>query len=265
MRTEIKVLWFDDDVSSDTVEHLKEICEKEFKKRGYICILEPFSEYEEAIKRLGKDQRIDIIFTDFNITKDVNGLTFYLDARNAGHLKQHIVLYSTDTVEKIKKEIIKLMNENSLSDFSNFSFFEVDVERLQQSGNHIENVINIYLSRWRELNALRGRIMNEHASLEYQLQCICGSTTIYSNLINKFKKLLNDSSKDSIFQEWHDKRLERNAFAHVDEEFDTNGYYIQLKDANKTKIYEYDIENKRKELISSVEKFQKLINKHKSV
>lgn len=263
MRYEVKILWFDDDTTSETVPYLKEQCIGLFNKKGYICSIEDFSDYDNAFRRLLNNERIDIIFTDFNVIDSDNkdGVTFYLSARQNNHFKQHIALYSTDDQNLVRDAIKQAMDSNNLSDFSNFSFFKVSLIRPQDALIHMEKVIDIYLSRWRELNALRGRTMNEHADLEYQLKTIIGQRgrgLTYEKLIEKFKSMYNDSNNDSIFNDWDNKRKERNDYAHVEEGLDDLGYFIKLRDGSK--IYEIDIEAKRIELRESIEKFQSLID-----
>lgn len=262
MRSEVKVLWFDDDTTSETVPYLKEQCVELFKHKGYDCVIEDFSEYDTALNRLRDNERIDIIFTDFNVVDGDNkdGVSFYLSARQGNHFKQHVTLYSTDDQKLIRDAIKVAMDSNELSDFSNFSFLKVSIVRPQDALVHIEKIIDIYLSRWKELNALRGRTMNEHADLECQLKIILNSRAKYEILIDKFKTAYNDASKDAVFLDWHDKRKQRNDYAHVEEGRDGPEYYIKLK--NGSKIYERDIETKRIELLNSVIEFQKLIDEY---
>src|SRR5690606_34492875 len=123
MRTEIKVLWFDDDDESDSVKIIKQKCINFFNAKGYKCTIEDFYNYDEAIERLQKHERIDLIFTDFNVESNSNdqvknGLKFLLKARSAQLFKQLIVLYSSDEETNIKEEIKKALDENELSDFS---------------------------------------------------------------------------------------------------------------------------------------------------
>lgn len=264
MRSEVKVLWFDDDTTSETVPYLREKCIELFKNKGYDCKIETFSDYDTALSRLRDNERIDIIFTDFNVVDGDNkdGVSFFLSVRQGKHFKQHVTLYSTDDQKLIRDAIKGAMDSSDLSDFSNFSFFKVSIVRPQDALVYIEKVIDIYLSRWKELNALRGRTMNEHADLEFQLRNILNSEEEYFELINKFKTLFNDSSQDAVFSDWHKKRKQRNDYAHVEEGIDGSEYFIKLR--NGSKIYEKDIETKRIELLNSVESFQDLINKYNS-
>ena len=267
MRSEVKVLWFDDDTTSETVPYLKEQCNEIFKNKGYKCEIDSFIDYDNALTRLRDNERIDMIFTDFNVSENDNkdGVSFYLSARQGAYYKQHIIIYSTDDQNVIRDAIKSAMDFNELSDFSNFSFFKVNLVRPQDAISQIEKCVDIYLSRWKELNALRGRTMNEHADLEFQLKQILGphfANCTYEKTINEFKKLINDPSKDTIFTDWHDKRSQRNDYAHVEEGRDGAKYFIMLK--NGKKIYESDIEVKRKELLTSVANFQELIDNYTS-
>jgi|GEM_PF-6289431 len=274
MRSKIHVLLIDDDNRSSAVKNIKDNFIKIFKDRHYTCEIENISDHDKILNRLSKKERIDIILTDFNLfdnsKKIKNGIDLLIESRNQGYYKQHIAVYTKEPNLTDITDYVYQKMKNNITNFTNFSLFSAN--NPQEYQDDLEKIVDIYLSRWRELNALRGIVAKVHAELEEDLKEILKlkasseeiseiEKSAYYILIDEFKKI-NDKSTWKVFDKWHKARIFRNHFVHGKELLDKKGYYILEKENEK--IYEDDILEKRKEILKDFETFKKLIEEYKT-
>ncbi|WP_411343814.1 hypothetical protein ACE3MZ_19755 [Paenibacillus sp. WLX1005] len=115
-----------------------------------------------------------------------------------------------------------------------------------------EKAIDISLSRWDELNAIRGLYMCEHAELEFLLRnkfaCFNDEET-YKKLVNRLRRTLTPhfkSKNKKLFDAWEDLIKFRNLLAHTSEGYDNErGFYIQSGIDENIVIYEDTLDEHR--------------------
>jgi len=268
MRKVIRVLWLDDKKpeTNRALKRMREECCRILNIQAYDCEIIPFTTYKEAIQFVLSPERYDIILTDYNIDEEKTGVDFLVEIREKQKYTQHVTLYSQWEESKIKERIISAINEGNLRDFTNFSFFST-APGSGTSYQYINDTLEVYLSRWRELNVLRGRFMVEHAELEFKLKDYFGikesengdGESLYSGLINNFKSEVMDFKHSELFKDWTKSRKDRNDFAHVVEGFDLEkGYFITLKSGKL--VYESQIDDYRKKLVNDAKAFHTLLD-----
>lgn len=181
--------------------------------------------------------------------------------------------------EALKKDVSSYFNlpETSNFVFANFTFFSVGRNRLVQK--NFEEAIDVILSRWDELNALRGEYMYENAELEYLLRNKCPDypeDKPYRELVKNYfiheLKLNNDLKRrnierykflNHIKENWLMLIDRRNALAHVIEDHEPEkGYFIQSNNENCEEtfiIYERNLDEERCNLLEVVAMIKELL------
>jgi len=271
MRRTVEAVWLEDkldDAHKRRVTYVKSAIEK----KGYESNIKEISTLEEATEILSrKDRRVDFFISDYNLDDGTTGLDYLIEVRQNGSFKQFFVLYSNVDYNEIKEGIIAKFRETQIELFSNFTFISLEYPNVVE--RDFEKAVEMSLSRWDELNAIRGLYMCEHAELEWRLKERFREDPelknkykdgpsyrdLFFHLKNKtypnYKKIY-----ENIFKEW-DQQIElRNALAHTSEDHDPEkGFYIQSNVNNSIVIYENELDIKRKNLIELKEKAKFLI------
>ena len=272
MRKTINILWLEDDLQSTAHKSRTKIVGDILKKKGYEANIIPKGTFEEAKEALEDTERIDFFISDFNLEQENTGLSYVEEIRNSKGYKQFVILYSNKSNSALKKDVSSYFNlpETSNFVFANFTFFSVGRNRLVQK--NFEEAIDVILSRWDELNALRGEYMYENAELEYLLRNKCPDypeDKPYRELVKNYfiheLKLNNDLKRrdierynylNNIKENWLMLIDRRNALAHVIEDHEPEkGYFIQSNNENCLEtftIYERNLDKERCDLLEVV-------------
>ncbi|EGJ45108.1 hypothetical protein [Streptococcus sanguinis] len=272
MRKTINILWLEDDLQSTAHKNRTKIVGDILKKKGYEANIIPKGTFEEAKEALENTERIDFFISDFNLEQENTGLSYVEEIRNSKGYKQFVILYSNKSNSALKKDVSSYFNlpETSNFVFANFTFFSVGRNRLVQK--NFEEAIDVILSRWDELNALRGEYMYENAELEYLLRNKCPDypeDKPYRELVKNYfiheLKLNNDLKRrdierynylNNIKENWLMLIDRRNALAHVIEDHEPEkGYFIQSNNENCLEtftIYERNLDKERCDLLEVV-------------
>ena len=272
MRKTINILWLEDDLQSTAHKNRTKIVGDILKKKGYKANIIPKGTFEEAKEALENTERIDFFISDFNLEQENTGLSYVEEIRNSKGYKQFVILYSNKSNSALKKDVSSYFNlpETSNFVFANFTFFSVGRNRLVQK--NFEEAIDVILSRWDELNALRGEYMYENAELEYLLRNKCPDypedkpyrELVKNYFINELKLNNNLKRRDienykylnNIKENWLMLIDRRNALAHVIEDHEPEkGYFIQSNNENCLEtftIYERNLDKERCDLLEVV-------------
>lgn len=272
MRKTINILWLEDDLQSTAHKNRTKIVGDILKKKGYEANIIPKGTFEEAKEALENTERIDFFISDFNLEQENTGLSYVEEIRNSKGYKQFVILYSNKSNSALKKDVSSYFNLPKTSNFvfANFTFFSVGRNRLVQK--NFEEAIDVILSRWDELNALRGEYMYENAELEYLLRNKCPDypeDKPYRELVKNYfiheLKLNNDLKRrdierynylNNIKENWLMLIDRRNALAHVIEDHEPEkGYFIQSNNENCLEtftIYERNLDKERCDLLEVV-------------
>lgn len=276
MRKIVNVIWLEDKQTEPTYQQNMEIVKKLIEAKGYVAKIHPFSTFEEARKCIQDNSvRVDFFISDFNLTESagseqLTGLNFLDEVRTKGKYKEFFILYSKLSEEKIQTKVFDKMKQKGIEILSNFTFISLtDYSGKENMTRMFEKAIGICLSRWDELNALRGMYMYENAEIEHMLRAHFGvkysEDTSYKTLVYGYKnERVKRSGRDaSFYDEWFKLIKERNALAHTEEHVDGRGYYISGNYPNglEFNIYEDELDEKRKELLDMSEKIKKYIDK----
>lgn len=278
MRKTINILWLEDDLQSTAHKSRTKIVGDILKKKGYEANIIPKGTFEEGKEALENTERIDFFISDFNLEQENTGLSYVEEIRNSKGYKQFVILYSNKSNSALKEDVSSYFNLPTTSNFvfANFTFFSVGNRLVKQN---FEEAIDVILSRWDELNALRGEYMYENAELEYLLRSKCPSypkDKTYRDLVKSYFKnelQVNETLKRrdnkkyrnliDIRDNWLLLIDRRNALAHVIEDHEPEkGYFIQSNNENCLEtftIYERDLDKERCDLLEVVAMIKEIL------
>lgn len=278
MRKLINILWLEDAIHSSSHSKRVKIVRNYLRKKGYDSNFIFKESFDDAKSSLEKNERIDFFISDFNLEQERTGLSYLDEVRKLKGYKQFVILYSKKSTSSLKEDVSSYFNLPTTTSlvFANFTFFSVGNRLVQQN---FEEAIDVILSRWDELNALRGEYMYENAELEYLLRKKCPDHSedkpyrelVKNYFINELK--LNNNLKRRDFESY--KKLKnikenwlmlidrRNALAHVIEDHEPEkGYFIQSNNENCEEtftIYERNLDEERCNLLEVVTMIKELL------
>lgn len=276
MRRDISIIWLEDEMEDAFHDYLK-IVKKAIEDKGYQllgdnCYLcESIGDARKILDDTSK--RIDFFISDFNLGEEYengieNGIEFLNDVRSREKYKQFFILYSKNYDEIKETLITKINEEDNLGLLNNTMIINLSSPSDEVIEHEFQKAIEISLSKWDELNALRGEYMSENAEIEYELKKILNvdltDSRNYKSLYRDFKN--NHLSKrdithnTSLLNDWMQMIDKRNSLAHSKEEFnDVKGYVISNLDDKSIQIVEEEINEERKSLIHLSEQVKALI------
>ena len=120
-------------------------------------------------------KRIDFFISDFNLGEEYangidNGIEFLNDVRSREKYKQFFILYSKNYDEIKETVITKINKEDNLGLLNNTMIINLSSPSDEVIKRDFQKAVEISLSKWDELNALRGEYMSENAEIEYELK-----------------------------------------------------------------------------------------------
>lgn len=266
MRSIVEIIWLEDKLKDRGHQKRLSIVKSAIENKGYESNIEQIGSLDEAKKILSnKNRRVDFFISDYNLGDNETGLEYLIEVRNQGLYKQFFVLYSNNDYEQIQGDVINKLQETKIELFSNFMF--ISLANLPMMQQDFEHAVQMSLTRWDELNAIRGLYMCEHAELEWLLrEKLDGGfdeNKTYKNLFHELKRKATSYYKkvhERIFNEWDEGIELRNLLAHTSEEYDTQrGFFIKSKVNDRFVIYEDELDEKRTELKNLKEKIIFLI------
>ncbi|WP_270244837.1 hypothetical protein ABVR74_09800 [Lactococcus lactis subsp. lactis] len=271
MRRKVKVVWLEDNQNNTYIRNRKTVQEK-IEAKGYEAEFKEFKDFSSAENYISQSmERIDFFVSDYNLGNGQTGLDYLASIRNAKKYKEFFILYSNNNEETIQGYVIEKIQEKGIAQLSNFMIISLGDYSGQALKTEFGRSVNTCLSRWDELNALRGEYVVENLELELELkECLGYEDTdkiTYEDLISEFfeklKLIRNEETKDrSIHHKWSGLRTKRNTLAHSKEDFDDDGPFI-INEKESISIYEKDIDRERKKLISDRNEVFKYFDKWK--
>ena len=276
MRRDISIIWLEDEMEDAFHDYLK-IVKQAIEDKGYQLLIDNCHLCEsigDARKVLDdSSKRIDFFISDFNLGEEYangidNGIDFLSDVRSRENYKQFFILYSKNYDEIKETVITKINKEDNLGLLNNTMIINLSSPSDEVIKREFQKAIEISLSKWDELNALRGEYMSENAEIEYELKKILkvdlADSRNYRSLYRDFKN--NHLSKrdktlnKSLLNDWMRMIDKRNSLAHSKEEFnDVKGYVISNIDDKSIQIVEEEINEERKLLIHLSERVKALV------
>ena len=255
MRRDISIIWLEDEMEDAFHDYLK-IVEKAIEDKGYQLLTDNCHLCEsigDARKVLDdSSKRIDFFISDFNLGEEYangidNGIDFLSDVRSRENYKQFFILYSKNYDEIKETVITKINKEDNLGLLNNTMIINLSSPSDEVIKREFQKAIEISLSKWDELNALRGEYMSENAEIEYELKKILkvdlADSINYRSLYRDFKNNhLSERDKTlnkSLLNDWMRLIDKRNSLANSKEEFnDVKGYLISNIDDKIIQIVE---------------------------
>jgi len=278
VRKLINILWLEDALHSGSHSKRVKIVENHLRKKGYDSNFTFKATFNDAKCSLEENERIDFFISDFNLEQERTGLSYLDEVRKLKGYKQFVILYSKKSNSSLKEDVSSYFNLPTTSNFvfANFTFFSVGNRLVKQN---FEEAIDVILSRWDELNALRGEYMYENAELEYLLRKKCPDypeDKPYRELVKNYfiheLKLNNDLKRrnieryqflNHIKENWLMLIDRRNALAHVIEDHEPEkGYFIQSNNENCEEtftIYERNLDEERCNLLEVVTMIKEIL------
>lgn len=276
MRRDISIIWLEDEMEDAFHDYLK-IVEKAIEDKGYQLLrdnchlCESIGDARKVLDDTSK--RIDFFISDFNLGEEYangidNGIEFLNDVRSREKYKQFFILYSKNYDEIKETVITKINKEDNLGLLNNTMIINLSSPSDEVIKRDFQKAVEISLSKWDELNALRGEYMSENAEIEYELKKILNvdlkDSRNYKSLYRDFKSN-HLSQRDIILNtqllnDWMQMIDKRNSLAHSKEEFnDVKGYVISNIDDKSIQIVEEEINEERKLLIHLSEQVKALV------
>jgi hypothetical protein len=278
VRKLINILWLEDALHSGSHSKRVKIVENYLRKKGYDSNFIFKATFNDAKCSLEENERIDFFISDFNLEQERTGLSYLDEVRKLKGYKQFVILYSKKSNSSLKEDVSSYFNLPTTSNFvfANFTFFSVGNRLVKQN---FEEAIDVILSRWDELNALRGEYMYENAELEYLLRSKCPGypkDKTYRDLVKSYFKnelQVNETLKRrdnkkyrnliDIRDNWLLLIDRRNALAHVIEDHEPEkGYFIQSNNENCLEtftIYERNLDKERCDLLEVVAMIKEIL------
>lgn len=287
MRRDISIIWLEDEMEDAFHDYLK-IVKKAIEDKGYQLLRDNCHLCESIVdaRKILDDtsKRIDFFISDFNLGEEYengieNGIEFLNDVRSREKYKQFFILYSKNYDEIKETVITKINEEDNLGLLNNTMIINLSSPSDEVIEREFQKAIEISLSKWDELNALRGEYMYENAELEYLLRKKCPDypeDKPYRELVKNYfiheLKLNNDLKRrdierykflNHIKENWLMLIDRRNALAHVIEDHEPEkGYFIQSNNENCEEtftIYERNLDEERCNLLEVVTMIKELL------
>lgn len=219
MRREINILWVEDNLNArvkDLQSEVKSIIQdslyevniydaKEMQCFEFSNECRDCSQRENCNKAVLRDHRIDIIFSDNNLSVEEEGVDFLTRYRSNGNFKYYILYSNLDESDIVNKITDRLNNNKKVHLFSNFDFIS-----LSNWEERIDEAIAAFLNNRNRMDELRNIYIVENSIIEDVLSDLYEGD--YFNKINEYssdQKLDNDTKGL-----WHSIRKDRNTLAH---------------------------------------------------
>ena len=276
MRRDISIIWLEDEMEDAFSDNLKTVRES-IQQKGYqladanCYTCETIEEAREILDDNSK--RIDFFISDYNLGEEEggeisNGIEFLDNVRNKGKYKQFFILYSKN-YEEIKKEIVKkIETDDNLSLLNNTMVINLSSPSDEEIKREFQKAVEISLSKWDELNALRGEYMSENAEIEFELKNILRVSqedernyrALYSEFKQSHLSFRDRTTHDDLLKKWDAMIKKRNSLAHSKEKIDdeSKDFAIYSTDGS-IKIRECEINSERSKLIELKDRIIQLI------
>lgn len=272
MRKEVNVVWLEDELEEIYKDNLRTV-KRAVESKGYVLVNNECETIEEAKEILkDKSKRIDFFISDFNLGEEEggtigNGLEYLEEVRNEKKYKQFFILYSKNYSE-MKEKLLTIISKDKLDLINNMMIIDMSSPSEQQIERCFAKAVELSLSKWDELNALRGEYMSENAEIEYYLKKYIGEgqedrrnyKKLYSVFKNKYLSNRDRANNRELLNNWYNMIEKRNSLAHAKEEYIHDEGFAILGIENKNiKILEENIDKERVHLLNLKEKIIKLI------
>lgn len=268
MRGLIEVVWLEDNLKERGHMNRVKSVTSIISNKGYSVNITQVNNLSDAKDLVASpERRVDFFISDYNLGGNETGLDYLLEIRRQDMYKQFFILYSKNEYNEIRSGVIDKLQENNIELFCNFTFLSLSSSNTTMIESDFAKAIDISLSRWDELNAIRGLYMCEHAELELSLRekfgCVDDENKSYKDLFYRLKKATTRTyikSSGPVYDEWIKLIEYRNLLAHTIEGYDySKGFYIQSTIDKNIVIYENQLDQYRKGLQILKEKILFLI------
>ena len=283
MRQNVYIVWIDDD-DSPSLKILKGIVKKHIEEKGYQAKIQYFVDIKNAeLYFSDAKNKVDLFVIDYNIgdSSHLSGFDYLSKVRKEEKYRQYFILYSNNSEEVLKEELSQQVKNKELSELTNFEI--ISLENASEKEKRFERAIDVALSWWDELNAIRGIITSVNGKFDYYGRKILSSIPAFATIDwfdldkNSYQKVINECKKvcksnnvldseaiNDKFDSWHNLRKMRNTFAHGVEKFDENlkKYFIENPVSLET-IYSSDLVSYRQRVVDLSNVVDELITEMK--
>lgn len=196
MKLDYKILWIEDDKS--WLESVEDTIKTFIANKSFYPIIEAPDVIDEDFFISEDLKDVDLVLMDYtlNSLSQLSGDEIIERLRSSG-VFTNVVFYSSDT-EKLKKEI----ESKSLGGV--YIFDREELDRGNQENLH--SLIDFYLERDMDINAMRGLAMSEVANLDLLMWEIISTNISREDIIDKLKEKRKDGynqvNNKSIDQIW---------------------------------------------------------------
>lgn len=188
MKLDYKIIWVEDKIDTKPFLALKESVENHLKDEFFNVSIETAEDFEEFKKKYEENETFDLIITDLNLNES-HGSEVIDFVRDEKHILTEIFFYSANS------ELTRTQLINS----SRITFHQMDEgNAYRELGTSIIDLIDLTISMFQNIVAMRGMIMQETSSLDLKMENIVKSQ-LKNPKLSEFTSPVLENIFDNIF------------------------------------------------------------------
>lgn len=160
MKLDYKIIWVEDKIDTKPFLSLKESVKKHLEDEFFNVSIETAEDYEEFKKKYEDNESFDLIITDLNLNES-HGSQVIDFVRDEKHILTEVFFYSANSE----------LTSTQLVNSSRITFHQMDEgNAYRELGISIIELIDLTISMFQHIVAMRGMIMHETSDLDVQIQ-----------------------------------------------------------------------------------------------
>jgi len=190
MKLDYKIIWVEDKIYTKPFLALKESVKKHLEDEFFNVSIETVEDFDEFKQKYETNKTFDLIITDLNLNES-HGYEVIDFVRDEKHILTEVFFYSANSELK----------STPLVNSSRITFHQMDEgNAYRELGSSIIELIDLTISMFQHIVAMRGMIMHETSSLDVEmeniLQKILESSETPKDIIAVIKKKYKKSNEE---------------------------------------------------------------------
>jgi len=190
MKLDYKIIWVEDKIYTKPFLALKESVKKHLEDEFFNVSIETVEDFDEFKQKYETNKTFDLIITDLNLNES-HGYEVIDFVRDEKHILTEVFFYSANSELK----------STPLVNSSRITFHQMDEgNAYRELGSSITELIDLTISMFQHIVAMRGMIMHETSSLDVEmeniLQKILESSETPKDIIAVIKKKYKKSNEE---------------------------------------------------------------------
>lgn len=190
MKLDYKIIWVEDKIDTKPFISLKKSVKKHLEDEFFNVSIETAEDFNEFKQKYEDNETFDLIITDLNLNES-HGSEVINFVREEKHILTEVFFYSANSE----------LTSTQLVNKSRITFHQMDEgNAYRELGSSIIELIDLTISMFQHIVAMRGMIMHETSSLDVEmeniLQKILGSSKTPGDIIAVIKKKYKKSNEE---------------------------------------------------------------------